>query len=106
MLCGCTRPSSWTTLSRWPLRVSPTAREAPAALLRGLVYSDGCVFVNRTGRYEYLSYQFHNLSKDILDIFEAACSALGIACRRYARQIRINRRDDAARLLPHIPPKA
>ena len=29
---------------------------APWAFLRGCIRSDGCVFVNRTGRYEYLSY--------------------------------------------------
>lgn len=34
----------------------------PWAFLRGCIRSDGCVFLNRTGRYEYLSYCFDNRS--------------------------------------------
>ena len=37
--------------------------EARSLLLRGLIRSDGCVFINRTGRYEYESYDFANLSR-------------------------------------------
>ena len=47
---------------------------APWAFLRGCIRSDGCVFVNRTGRYEYLSYGFTNYSSDILDLFERPAS--------------------------------
>ena len=49
---------------------------APWAFLRGCIRSDGSVFVNRTGRYEYLSYDFCNLSQDILGLFED-CLASG-----------------------------
>jgi hypothetical protein len=45
----------------------------PWSLLRGLIRSDGCVFVNRTGRYEYLSYEFSNLSRQIRELFMDAC---------------------------------
>ncbi len=76
--------------------------QAPWAFLRGCIRSDGCVFVNRTGRYEYLSYEFCNLSADILDAFERTCLALGLRPRRYARRIRINRREDVARLVEHV----
>jgi hypothetical protein len=31
--------------------------EAPWSFLRGCIRSDGCSFVNRTGRYSYLSYE-------------------------------------------------
>lgn len=55
---------------------------APCALLRGLIRSDGCVFVNRTGRYEYLSYEFANLSADILDLCEETCRSVGLRPRR------------------------
>ena len=57
---------------------------APWAFLRGCIRSDGCVFVNRTGRYEYLSYDFSNLSQDILDLFVATCAAsvCGLAVTR------------------------
>jgi hypothetical protein len=45
----------------------------PWSFLRGCIRSDGCVFVNRTGRYEYLSYGFANYSADILDLVESTC---------------------------------
>ena len=49
-----------------PIALEPWQQElvaaAPWAFLRGCIRSDGSVFVNRTGRYEYLSYDFCNLS--------------------------------------------
>jgi hypothetical protein len=59
------------------------------------------VFINRTGPYEYLSYDFANRSTDILDSFEATCTAIGLRARRYARHIRLHRRADVALLLHH-----
>ena len=38
---------------------------APWAFLRGCIRSDGCTFVNRFGRYAYLSYEFRNRSEGI-----------------------------------------
>jgi hypothetical protein len=32
-------------------------RAAPWAFVRGCIRSDGCSFINRTGRYAYLSYE-------------------------------------------------
>ena len=76
---------------------------APWAFLRGCIRSDGCAFVNRTGRYEYLSYGFANHSVDILDLFEGTCRLLGLRPRRYERAVRLNRREDVARrLLEHV----
>ena len=49
----------------------------PWRFLRGCIRTDGCVFVNRTGRYEYLSYEFSNLSRDIVDLFMATCERPG-----------------------------
>jgi hypothetical protein len=74
--------------------------------LRGCIRSDGCVFVNRTGRYEYLSYGFANHSSDILDLFEATCLGQGLRPRRYAQAIRLNRREDVARLIEHVGVKS
>jgi hypothetical protein len=74
----------------------------PWPFLRGCIRSDGCVFVNRTGRYEYLSYGFANYSVDILDLVESTCRAQGLRPRRYARAIRLNRRGDVGRLLEHV----
>jgi hypothetical protein len=61
------------------------------------------VFINRTDvhrpqPYEYLSYAFSNMSRDIVDIFVRTCDLLGIdyrlTCRSDTRcwHVRINRR--------------
>jgi Homeodomain-like domain len=75
---------------------------APWHFLKGLIRSDGCSFVNRTGPYEYLAYQLDNYSPDILDLFCATCDTLGLEYRRYARYVRINRRSSVARLKDKI----
>jgi Homeodomain-like domain len=77
----------------------------PWRFLRGCIRTDGCVFVNRTGRYEYLSYEFSNLSKDIVDLFMATCEGLGLRPRRYRRYVRLYRREDVARLLAEVGTK-
>jgi len=79
---------------------------APWAFLRGCIRSDGCVFVNRTGAYEYLSYDFYNLSGDIRQLFVDACSELGLACRPAGNRVRINTRESVARLLEHVGVKS
>ena len=79
---------------------------APWRLLRGLVRSDGCVFVNRTGRYEYLSYDFTNHSQDILDLFASTCDDLGVRYRRYPLRIRVCRREAVAKMVEHVGLKA
>jgi hypothetical protein len=53
----------------------------PWRFLRGCIRSDGCVFVNRTGRYSYISYQFSNHSRDILGLFTLACDLVGVVLR-------------------------
>ncbi len=74
----------------------------PWALLRGLIRSDGCVFVNRTGPYEYVSYDFTNHSQDILDLFTSTCEAVGVGYRRNPVRIRICRRDAVALMLANV----
>jgi hypothetical protein len=76
--------------------------EAPWSFLRGCIRSDGCAFVNRTGRYEYVSYEFANLSSGILDVFEATCRRLGLHPRRYETAVRLYRRGDVAQLVDHV----
>lgn len=76
--------------------------QAPWQFLKGCIRSDGCSFINRTGPYEYLSYEFSNHSVDILDVFCATCDALGLEYRLYARSVRINRRSSVARLKDKI----
>ena len=86
-------------LEAWQLRM---LFDAPGALLRGLIFSDGCSFVNRTGRYEYPSYEFCNLSPNILDLFCGACDLCGIRYRRYATRVRVNRRESVAIVRQHV----
>jgi Homeodomain-like domain len=75
---------------------------APWAFLRGCIRSDGCAFVNRTGRYEYLSYDFTNFSDDIRRMFLAVCLFLDLDVRPGPRRIRINRRASVAQMLEHV----
>jgi hypothetical protein len=78
---------------------------APWAFLRGCIRSDGCAFINRTGRYEYLSYAFTNLSGDIRAMFVAACRFLDLDVRPGNRVVRVNTRASVARLLEHVGTK-
>jgi hypothetical protein len=75
---------------------------APWRFLRGCIRADGCAFVNRTGRYEYLSYSFANRSSEILDVFEAVCQCLGLRPRRTRMDVRINRREAVALMVQHV----
>jgi hypothetical protein len=75
---------------------------APWAFLRGCIRSDGCVFVNRTGPYEYLSYDFCNVSRDIRELFADTCELVGLRPRPTARHVRLNRREDVRRLIERI----
>jgi Homeodomain-like domain len=75
---------------------------APWAFLRGCIRSDGSAFINRTGRYEYLSYAFTNLSDDIRRMFLAVCLFLDLDVRPGPRHIRINRRASVAQMLDHV----
>jgi hypothetical protein len=78
----------------------------PWRLLRGLIRSDGCVFVNRTGRYEYLSYEFSNLSAQIRELFMDACDRVDVEYRPYRRYVRIYRRASVALMEEHVGLKA
>jgi Homeodomain-like domain len=75
---------------------SDLVAEAPWSFLRGAIWSDGCSFINRTGPYEYLSYDFANLSADILDLVEWAYHLVGVDCRRTRTSVRVNRRASVA----------
>jgi hypothetical protein len=70
--------------------------------LRGCIRSDGSAFINRTGRYEYLSYAFTNVSDDIRNMFVAACLFVDLDVRPGRRHVRINRRASVAKMLEHV----
>lgn len=75
---------------------------APWSFLRGCIRSDGCFFINRTGKYAYESYDFSNVSRDILELFASTCDRVGVEYRRYAKHIRIYRRASVALMLEHV----
>jgi hypothetical protein len=78
----------------------------PWMFIRGLIRSDGCVFVNRTGPYEYLSYDFSNRSSQIRELFMDACDRVEVEYRGYRRYVRIYRRESVALMLEHVGMKA
>jgi hypothetical protein len=79
---------------------------APWSFIRGCIRSDGCCFVNRTGRYEYRSYCFDNISAEIRELFVDACEQVGVACRPAGTSVRIYRRASVALMLEHVGLKA
>jgi len=78
---------------------------APWAFLRGLMWSDGCFFINRTGRYAYLSACFDNASADIRALFCAAGERVGLACRESGSSVRIYRRASVTDLAAYVGAK-
>ena len=78
----------------------------PWMFLRGLIRSDGCAFVNRTGPYEYLSYEFSNRSGQIRELFMDACDRVEVEYRAYRRYVRIYRRSSVALMQRHVGIKA
>jgi hypothetical protein len=74
----------------------------PWAFLRGCIRSDGCVYINRTGKYEYLSYCFDNLSSDIRRLFVDACHRVGVECRPAGTSVRVYRRASVGLMLQHV----
>jgi hypothetical protein len=79
----------------------------PWPFIRACIWTDGCSFINRTGPYEYLSYDFTNHSKDVVDLFTGACDSVGltdyrVTSYRRAWKVRINRRPSVALMLEHV----
>ena len=85
---------------------------APWPFIRGCIRTDGCHFVNRTDihravPYEYLSYEFSNKSRHIVDLFVEACDLVGVCtrvtCNATGRwSVRINQRPSVALMLEHV----
>ena len=88
----------------------------PAALLRGLVHSDGCRSENRfrtplpggrIAEYSYIRYFFSNLSADIRQIFIDHCELLGIrVTQSNHRNLSVSHRDSVAILERIVGPKS
>jgi hypothetical protein len=90
-------------------------RAHPAALIRGLIHTDGCRAVNRfrtklpSGRvadYSYVRYFFSNVSTDIREIFAEHCRLLGIrVTQSNPRNLSISHRQSVAILEQIVGPK-
>jgi hypothetical protein len=77
----------------------------PDQLLRGLIHSDGCRFVNTGRNWRHPRYSFSNASHDIRTIFCDACDLLGLRWTTAPRTVYVSRIDDVARLDGFIGPK-
>lgn len=79
----------------------------PGLLLRGLVHSDGCRFMN-TGRggWRHPRYSFSNVSDDIKRIFCQACDLLGVRWTvAPPKTVYVSRKADVALLDEFVGPK-
>lgn len=77
----------------------------PQLLLRGLIQSDGCRFMNSWGDWRCPRYAFSNRSKDIREIFMNACRLVGVRCTEAPHTVYVSRKADVARLDEFIGPK-
>lgn len=77
----------------------------PRELLRGLIHSDGCRFINTGRKWRHPRYSFSNLSNDILGIFCRGCDLLGLHWTTAGHTIYVSRVADVARLDEFIGPK-
>jgi hypothetical protein len=94
-------------LAAWQLRITCAY---PEQLIRGLIHSDGCPFINRVRHgekvYTYPRYMFSNRSRDIHAIFTDHLDGLGIAWRwSNDHTISIARREAVAKLDAFVGPK-
>ncbi|HYP47814.1 MAG TPA: hypothetical protein VEQ61_04175, partial [Thermoleophilaceae bacterium] len=90
-------------LAPWQRRL---ATLHPRLLLRGLIHSDGCRFVNTGRGWSHPRYAFANSSDGVRSIFCSACEALGVRWTWAApNTIYVSRKADVARLDEFIGPK-
>jgi hypothetical protein len=78
---------------------------SPQLLLRGLIHSDGCRFINTGRNWSHARYAFYNLSADIRAIFCDACDLLDIHWTSSRNTIYVSRKADVARMDAFIGPK-
>jgi len=97
-------------LAGWQQEIAETW---PDWLIKGLIQSDGCRFVN-SGRdgWRHPRYAFSNVSTDITSIFCSACDCLGLKWsaafpkrESAAVAIYVSRKADVARLDEFVGPK-
>jgi hypothetical protein len=82
-------------------------RHHAKSLLRGLIHSDGCRFINTgSGGWSCPRYVFNNKSDDIRRIFSEACALLGLRRTFAPRAVYVSRKADVMRMDEFIGPKA
>jgi hypothetical protein len=78
----------------------------PQLLLRGLIHSDGCRFINTGRGWRCPRYSFSNVSDDIRGIFRDACDLLELRWTTAGSTVYVSRKADVARMDAFIGPKA
>ncbi len=78
----------------------------PQALVRGLIHSDGCRFMNTGRNWSHPRYRFDNSSSDIRGIFTDSCEKLGLRWTSSGRAVYVSRMADVAKLDDWVGPKA
>jgi hypothetical protein len=108
----CLIPQTGTGMKHTrPIQLATWQREwvslLPELLLRGLIHSDGCRFIN-TGRQGWRSprYSFSNASADIRRLFCEACDQLGLRWSLAPRTVYVSRKADVARMDEFVGPKS
>ena len=78
----------------------------PQLLIRGLIQSDGCRFMNSgRGGWRAWRYRFDNHSPDIRSIFQKVCADLGLSPTTSGTVVYVSRIRDVARLDEWVGPK-
>jgi hypothetical protein len=78
----------------------------PRELLRGLIHSDGCRFINTGRKWRHPRYSFSNLSPDIREIFCDACDLLDLHYTTAGHTVYVSRKADVALMDQFIGPKS
>lgn len=82
------------------------AGEGPELLMRGLIQSDGCRFMNTGRNWRCPRYMLTNRSPHIREIFTSLCDQLGVRWTSAPDVIYVSRKRDVAALDRFIGPKA
>jgi hypothetical protein len=89
-------------LADWQQRL---IERTPHLLLRGLIHSDGCRFMNTGRAWKHPRYAFKNLSSDIRSIFTEACGLLDLRWTTSGHTVYVSRMADVERMDSFVGPK-
>lgn len=90
------------SLRPWQQRI---AAAHARLLLRGLIHSDGCRFINTGRNWRCPRYAFSNRSQDIRGIFCFACEEVGVRWNFAPHTVFVSRKADVNLLNEFIGPK-